>query len=472
MPVFELSSLLNNGKIVIKCRDNPDADAIASAFAVYVFLTSGGGRAEIVYYGRFPITKPNLLEMIQKLDIPIEFTNDASLDSRCGEGVTLYDMGLIEHSLGSCSTLIWDLLRKEHFPFEKHPNASTALYYGLFTATKSLTEVYHPLDKDMRDFLKHDGQIIRQLHEMNLSVRDLSVSGMARANYKAGGGLRYSIFKAESASANALGFICDLALQSGDSDLCIVYNCLPGIAYFSIRSRAHEIMASDFAGFLAEGAGSGGGRADKASGFINEDLIKTERITMGDCIEARAREYFSSFDIINSTSHHLDISSMPRYRKKNIPVGCVLSTDIFESGAPVLLRTLEGDSEIVASDDIYIIVGILGEVYPIKAEKFNRNYKITGGALVTDYCYSPTVRNRASGEVKELSDLTRPCVALGEVAIYSRPIERNTKIFTSWNKEGYMLGKPGDYIAVRSDDINDIYIIREDIFDMTYEPYL
>jgi len=32
-----------------------------------------------------------------------------------------------------------------------------------------------------------------------------------------------------------------------------------------------------------------------------------------------------------------------------------------------------------------------------------------------------------------------------------------------------MLGNIGDYIAVRSDDIHDIYVIEKEIFMLTYE---
>jgi hypothetical protein len=32
-----------------------------------------------------------------------------------------------------------------------------------------------------------------------------------------------------------------------------------------------------------------------------------------------------------------------------------------------------------------------------------------------------------------------------------------------------MLGKPGDYLVVRQDDENDIYIITKDIFESIYK---
>ena len=32
-----------------------------------------------------------------------------------------------------------------------------------------------------------------------------------------------------------------------------------------------------------------------------------------------------------------------------------------------------------------------------------------------------------------------------------------------------MLGKPGDYLIVCDDDLQDIYIVTQDIFDLLYE---
>jgi hypothetical protein len=56
---------------------------------------------------------------------------------------------------------------------------------------------------------------------------------------------------------------------------------------------------------------------------------------------------------------------MNEYRKLKIPVGFVSSTDVFSEGTPITVRTLEGDADAIVSDEIYIMVGILGEAYPI-----------------------------------------------------------------------------------------------------------
>ena len=57
----------------------------------------------------------------------------------------------------------------------------------------------------------------------------------------------------------------------------------------------------------------------------------------------------------------------------------------------------------------------------------------------------------------------------GESFMHAAPLARHTKVFTRRNTDGYMLGEPADYIAVRSDDFGDVYVIKRRIFDMTYE---
>ena len=50
---------------------------------------------------------------------------------------------------------------------------SRALYYGLFTDTGSLTEIVHPLDRDLRDEANFDPAIMRKLRNANLSLEEL-----------------------------------------------------------------------------------------------------------------------------------------------------------------------------------------------------------------------------------------------------------------------------------------------------------
>ena len=42
---MRLSDILKYNDIVIQCHDNPDADALASGFALYTFLKANGNSA-------------------------------------------------------------------------------------------------------------------------------------------------------------------------------------------------------------------------------------------------------------------------------------------------------------------------------------------------------------------------------------------------------------------------------------------
>ena len=70
---MRLSDLLKYNDIVIQCHDNPDADALASGFALYTFLKSKGKEPEFLYRGVHPISKSNLQIMVEELKIPVVY---------------------------------------------------------------------------------------------------------------------------------------------------------------------------------------------------------------------------------------------------------------------------------------------------------------------------------------------------------------------------------------------------------------
>jgi phosphoglycolate phosphatase len=159
---------------------------------------------------------------------------------------------------------------------------------------------------------------------------------------------------------------------------------------------------------------------------------------------------------------------MKMYRKLPVPVGYVKSSEIFTDGTPIIIRTVEGDVETSASDNIYFMIGVAGEVYPISSEKFSQSYTLHDESPEVNFDYSPTVKNKITGESINLLEFAKSCVATGETKIFATPIEKNTKVFTKWDREGYICGKIGDYLAIRADETNDVYIIRKDIFEGTY----
>ena len=69
---MELKTLLQFDSIVIQCHNDPDADAIASGFGVWSYLRANKKEPRLVYGGRYPVRKSNLVRMVECLEIPVE----------------------------------------------------------------------------------------------------------------------------------------------------------------------------------------------------------------------------------------------------------------------------------------------------------------------------------------------------------------------------------------------------------------
>ena len=70
---MRLSELEKFNDIVIQTHDNPDPDALASAYGLYMYFQDRNCNARIVYSGQTEIKKSNLVIMIKECKIPIEY---------------------------------------------------------------------------------------------------------------------------------------------------------------------------------------------------------------------------------------------------------------------------------------------------------------------------------------------------------------------------------------------------------------
>jgi phosphoglycolate phosphatase len=380
-------------------------------------------------------------------------------------------------SLGSCSTVIWRLMLDGGFDFDKDLDLSTALYYGLYTDTSRFDEISHPVDKDMRDELKFKESVFRLLRNNNLVLSELESVGDAFKNNVINTDKKFAIFSAKPCDPNILGVIADYALEVENVDLCIVYNELKTIYKLSVRSCTREIMAGEFIDYLTSGIGGGGGRQRKAAGSIDKDKSNALPDYKGieTLILERTLAYYNSFDVVDSNNHNLDVDSMTVYKKKKVPVFFAKSTDIFPDGTAIEIRTLEGDVSMHTSSEMYLMIGVTGEVYPIKADVWQENYELTDATVQYSFEYSPTVKNKqgvkdkVNSETRNIMEYVKPCIPTGERRIYAKKLERRTKVFTMWDDDGYLTGVPGDYLAVSGENKQDVYIINSDIFVKTYE---
>lgn len=501
---MRLGELEKFNQITIQCHDNPDADAIASGFALYTFFQEKGKTVRLIYAGRNKIQKTNLLLMLDKLQIPIEYLTDTStfikgllitVDCQYGAGnvtkLESEEQAIIDHHqvetagialseirsyLGSCSTLVWKLMIEEGFSFKEKSKLGTALYYGLYSDTNQFSEIYNPLDMDMRDAVPCEKSLINMFRNANLSLKELEIAGVALIKHIYNEDNHFAIIRSHPCDPNILGLISDFLLQVDEVHTCVVYNELPEGIKFSVRSCVKEVRADELANYLAGDMGSGGGHSEKAGGFINMQKYNAEygSLTTEAYFGDRMNVYFRDCKIIEAATYDIDITNMPSYCKKKIPRGYVTASDVLPVGTPITIRTLEGDVDMTIEEDLIIMIGPKGEVYPSHRNKFEKSYEILSEKYnLKEYApeaeYIPTIRNRIDGSAQVLTDYAGVCCPLGEVYIHARELTETVKVFTEWDPEKYMLGRAGDYLAVRCDDLHDIYVVEKNIFQKTYE---
>lgn len=503
---MRLTDLEGYDPITIQCHDNPDADALASGYGLYCYFKSRGRKVRLVYSGKNQIQKSNIRLMVEELHLPVEYVSLQDAESLFLEGLLItvdcqygagnvtclkadrvavidhhqqeidnVELSIINSNLGSCSTLVWKLLTDAGYIVYDDEGLGTALYYGLYTDTNQFSELYNPLDMDMRESVPYEKGLINMFRNTNLSLRELEIAGVAMIRYSFNDDYGFAVIKAQPCDPNILGLISDFLLQVDVIKTCVVFNETGDGYKYSVRSCIREVNARELAAYLSEGIGSGGGHYEKAGGFISLRLYEEQFPTLH--AEAyfnnRMVEYFDSFELIYSGSYEVDLTKMRLCRRKKIPMGYVEADNLLPLGTPVTIRTLEGDMDLKVEDNLYIVIGIKGEVYPVDRNEFLRNYRPVEGKYNIAECtvrmeYLPVIKNRASGQDLLLTDYARKCIPTGDVSIYAKPLEKGVKVFASWDRENYMLGKPGDWLAVRSDNIHEIYVVERDLFALSY----
>ena len=487
-----LEKLLEYQEFVIQCHDFPDADTLACGYALSCYLKEHGKSVRVIYSGKAPIAKPNLLLLMEQCSMTVEYVKELMkpevlvlVDCCYGEGnVTPFDADhifVIDHHLcsypevdhadirsnyGSCSSLLAELLQTAGFDYNKDSSIATALFYGLYMDTNGFNELRHPADRDLRDFANYDAGRIQLLKNSNLSLGEMKIAGDALKHYCYNEEYRFALVEAMPCDPNILGFISDLLIQVAQVNTCVVFCCLQFGTKLSVRSCVKDIRANEMTEFLVQDIGSGGGHAQKSGGYIAEIA---EQHRMLDFLWKRLLEYHTSYRIIHASEYILDTSNMKKYRKVAVMLGVVCMTELFPIGTEICIRTLEADLNICVDEQLYVMVDSRGEVYPIQKEKFEQSYHLMEGNFIMKTDYQPNVIVKQNHLVKNLLPWIHACVSTGSTLIYARQLKDIVKIYTAWDKENYMLGKPGDYIAARLDDLHDIFIIREDIFNETYE---
>lgn len=521
---MKLRDFLPYESIVIQCHDNPDADALACGFAVYLYLQSQGKKPDLIYAGRNRIRKTNLVMMVEDLGIPVrhvtklDHTPDllVMVDCQYGGGnsarfdahtiavidhhrisTTLPELSEVRSNLGACSTLVWQMLKDEGFEIQKNRKLSTALYYGLYTDTSGLSELAHPLDKDLRDEAVFDAQLMHKYRNANLSLEDLETAGAALLHSDYNEEYRAAVVKSGPCDPNVLGIISDLVLEVDAIDTCIVFNVVQDGVKFSVRSCIKEVKANELAAELSKGIGSGGGHEAKAGGFIAMDLLTKEYLKLCEMhhftprmeldeesdsehptasgvksvLDHRFRQYMDDTDIIYAGECRLDSSNSEHYCRKSVPWGYVRATDLAAAGSRVLVRTMHGDLNMVVEPDMILTISPMGGVLFCREDDFAKQYRSYPDwkFRLKDAEYSPTIKVEKTGMVIEPMSKAKICVPKGKLFIHARCLDRKVKLFTETDGEQhYTLGRIGDYLTDDTQQIEGVCIMKKEFFEQTY----
>ena len=500
-----LSDLLCYNPITIQCHDNPDADTLGAAYGLYKFFESKGKAVRMVYSGRNEIQKANLSLMKNKLSLPVEYIplgekekidgllitvdcqygagNVTRLDA---ENVAIIDhhqieimdqpLSRIEPNLGSCATLVWCMLKEENYPVADDMLLSTALYYGLYTDTNQLSELYNPLDLDMRDGLEYNKALINQFRNSNLSLKELEIAGIAMIRYSYNDGYRFAVIKSQPCDPNILGLISDFLLQVDEIDVCLVYNETHDGYKISVRSCIKEVNANELAAYLTAGIGNGGGHLEKAGGFISKKLYeKKHGATHSEAyFNSAMTAYFEEYPVYYAKDYRYDTDTAEIYYPKPKKYGCVRVKELPEIERWSTIRTMEGELDIETADDLYFVMDTRGRVEYKTWEQMQAYYQCFDEVFATEEnmdakAYWPVVKGKNNGRTYLLGDYAKVCIPRKEKQIYVKKLEDGIKLFPVWDEDRYQLGMPGDYLAAYKDDLRHIFIIKKELLNESYE---
>ncbi len=324
---MKLKALERFNQIVIQIHDNPDADAVGSGYAIYEYFKEKDKDVRLIYSGQNKIKKSNMIHMIKDLQIPLEYVVKLekpelllTVDCQYEEGnVTVFeaenvaeidhhntgevsdDMSEIRSQLVSCATICYDMLKEEGFDVNKDKRVATALFYGLFMDSNELSEIRHPLEREMLDELKYDEQLITKFTHANFTLEEMETAGLAMLRYSFDERKRLAIINSKPCDPNILGIIGDFVLQVDSIDVCIIYNpCHDGYK-LSVRSCIPQVPANELAAYIGGEVGNGGGHLNKAGGFISGKryAAKYDDMNINAYVHSRVEGFY---DILQSSN--------------------------------------------------------------------------------------------------------------------------------------------------------------------------
>lgn len=246
-------------------------------------------------------------------------------------------------------------------------------------------------------------------------------------------------------------------------------------------SRSQRIRALELIDFVFGQFGIAKGTAQWAQSSVSEVLLsvcmsEAEAEDATEYFLQRADAYFTECDVVEATMFAVQnpeqMEQMKEYEKAKVSWAYVKTSDVVPKGVALSIRTLENDTgvEIEADDDLYIMIGCMGEVYQIQFEKFSASYEISEEPLdifAQMFEFIPAVERLDDHSYLPIDEIAKICYPKKGAGIFAKQLDKRTRVFGKTVAD-YFVADPGDYLAVRKDDPQDIYVIRKEVFARTY----
>ena len=520
---MKLKDLLNYNDIVIQCHDELDADTIASGYALLKYLKKEGKSPRLVYTGKKKGIRNSLNELKKRFNIPLDYLDGleekaellVTVDCRAGErnvsalpyrnlavidhhavkaGETLPELCEIrteENGYASCATVLWAMLKEAGYPVEKDDQLPTILYYGLYMDTQEL-KTARAKDYEMLADLVPDGSIVAELQGSNLSQEDIRVTGRAYGSLHINSQYHFAVAQVEPCDPEILGIVGDELMKVAGVNVSAAYCILKdkeGVK-ISVRCRRNSRYAANLiVDWLVRDMGrDGGGDSKKAAGRIPQTLLEEECAedgwddlsgAAGRLIYKKLTEYFEAPPKELRTGEYSPEKALEfcsggtaLYRKKQVPVGYVKAADLCKKGEKILIRMLEGDIRMEVSPDLYIMIGLDGEIYHTDESTLRKKYNLTNDpfSLDSESPWQPKIYHYAGMKPELLIPYAKTCFARPEKTIRASRLDCRLNVLTTWGNGEWHLGEAGDWLVSQEDiDPQDIYIVQNTIFQRTYE---
>jgi len=299
-----LTDISSKDKICILMHNNPDPDALASAYGLQaLFAHQCDTVADIIFNGI--IGRMNNKLMVKLLDIPIRHFSAVNLDdyshlclvdsqpgmrnnvfpaNRPGllvvdhhpsEGKA-FDCQFLDHQInaGSTSTIVAGYLRALNIPISR--KLATALFYGIQTDTDGLSRDSGDLDREIFFSLYPEihPELLNQIQNPDLPKKYYHDVGDAVLS----GQIYEHILVADTDQTfnpDMPAEMADFFLRMEGVEIVLVYGRYKDTLHFSLRTSMNGIRLGGLALLMVEGIGTAGGHTRAAGGqipFTEENL--------------------------------------------------------------------------------------------------------------------------------------------------------------------------------------------------------